>query len=340
VVRHIELKEHDSMNNRLLLILACLGLILTGCSGTVSETAPTQPTPETIRLSMGYRPDVQFAPLYVTVERGFYRDYGLNVTFNHIPETEAVQLVGAGEIPFAIVSGEQVLLARAQGLPVVYVMAWWQDYPVAVAAPEGSGIDQPADLVGKKIGIPGLFGASYIGFRALLSAAGLSEDQVTLDSIGYNQVEALYEGLDQAVVIYANNEPLQLAAQGFPVEVIRVADFVHLAGNGLITNEETLRENPELVRTMVGATIRGLYWTIKNPVEAYEIAKAYVEGLENADETLQRGILEESIAFWRADRLGYSDPESWSNMQDVLIEMGLLEAPLQLEDAYSNAFIP
>jgi NitT/TauT family transport system substrate-binding protein len=313
-------------------------MILAGCSGAAGS--PTPVALEKIQLSMGYRPDVQFAPLYVGVESGFYRQAGLDVTFNHIPETEAVQLVGAGEIPFAIASGEQVLLAQSQGLPVVYVLAWWQDYPVAVAAPEGSGIDRPSDLAGKKVGIPGLYGASYIGFRALLSAAGLSEDDVTLDSIGYNQVEALYEGLEQAVVVYANNEPLQLEAQGFPVEVIRVADYVHLAGNGLITNETTLEDRPELVAAMVAATLQGLRSAIDDPDEAYRIAEQYVEGLENADETIQRGILEESIVFWRADRLGYSDPESWVNMQDVLIEMGLLDAKLPLEQAYTNEFIP
>lgn len=328
------------MKQRLLLVLCLLFPSLAACAGLGVEGTQPPEVLERIQLSMGYRPDVQFSPLYVAVARGFYNEAGLEVTFNHIPETEAVQLVGAGEIPFAVVSGEQVLLARAQGLPVVYVMAWWQDYPIAVAAPEDSGIEQPSDLIGKKVGIPGLFGASYIGFRALLSEAGIGEDQLELDSIGYNQVEALYDGLEQAVVVYANNEPLQLEALGFPVTVIRVADFVHLAGNGLITNEETLENNPGLVRAMVEATLRGLHWNIRNPDASYTIAEGFVEGLENADENVQRGILEESIAFWEAEQIGFSDPESWENMQEVLLAMGLLEEPLSLNEAFTNEFVP
>ena len=62
-----------------------------------------------------------------------------------------------------------MLLARAQGLPVTYVYAWWQDYPVAVAAPSRERDPIPADLVGKRIGIPVLGGASYIGYQALLA---------------------------------------------------------------------------------------------------------------------------------------------------------------------------
>src|SRR4030065_692252 len=76
-------------------------------------------------------------------------------------------------------------------------MAWWQDYPVAVAAPADSGIRTPEDLAGKRIGIPGLFGASYVGYRALLHAAGLPENAATLDSIGFNQVEG--RGAGQAI---------------------------------------------------------------------------------------------------------------------------------------------
>jgi NitT/TauT family transport system substrate-binding protein len=321
------------------LFLIMLVLVLAACSGA-SSTPELDVETFQIRLVMGYRPDVQFAPLYVAAERDYYDDVGIEIEFNHIPETEALQLVGANELQFAIVSGEQTPLARAQGLPVVYVMAWWQDFPVGIAASKDSGIDAPTDLVGRRVGIPGLYGASYIGYRAILSAVGVSDADVTLDAIGYSQVEALYEGQEDAVVIYVNNEPLQLEAQGFPVNVIRVADYVHLASNGLITNEATIQDHPDLVRRMVDATLRGLRDAIEDPDMAYEVAKLYVEGLEQADEAVMRGVLNASIDFWKAERLGYSDPMSWENMQNVLIEMGLLEGPIDLSQAYTNEFLP
>jgi NitT/TauT family transport system substrate-binding protein len=327
------------MSVRHFLVLIILVLVLTACS-SVSATQEVVVETVHIRLLMGYRPDVQFAPLYVAAEQGYYDDVGIEIEFSHIPETEALQLVGANELQFAIVSGEQTPLARAQGLPVVYVMAWWQDFPVGIAASVDSGIETPVDLVGKRVGIPGLYGASYIGYRAILSAAGVSDADVTLDAIGYNQVEALYEGQEDAVVIYANNEPLQLEAQGFPVNVIRVADYVHLASNGLITNESTIQDHPDLVRRMVDATLKGLRDAIEDPDRAYEVAKLYVEGLEQADEAVMRGVLNASIDFWKAERLGYSDPMSWENMQNVLIEMGLLEGPIDLSQAYTNEFLP
>jgi NitT/TauT family transport system substrate-binding protein len=289
---------------------------------------------------MGYIPNVQFAPFYVAVERGYFADEGIEIEFDYSFETDAVTLVGANDLQFAIVSGEQVPLARAQGLPVVYVMAWWQGYPVGVAAPADSGIETPADLAGMRVGIPCLCGASYVGYQALMNAAGVAADSAQLDVIQYTQVAALLAGTEDAVVIYANNEPIQLEDQGMEVNLIRVADYVDLASNGMITNEATIEENPDLVRAMVRASLRGLEDVLDDPDAAFEICKDYVEGLEQADQEAQRRVLEATLEFWRADRPGYSDPAAWENMHEVLLEMGSLEAPIEILSAYSNQFIP
>ncbi len=314
-----------------LLAAACAG---GGAAGPLTETVY-------IRLPMGYIPDIQFSPFYVADARGYFREAGIEIEFDYSFETDGVALVGADELQFALASGEQVLLARAEDLPVVYVMAWFQEYPIAVAARGDLSVDDPADLRGLKVGIPGLFGATYVGYRALLSAAGLPDDVATLETIGFNQVAALAEGQVDAAVVYANNEPIQLEAQGVPVHVIEVADYVSLASNGLVTNEITIRENPDLVRRMVRAILRGLEDVIEDPeAAAYEISKDYVEGLEEADKEVQMRVLRASIEMWKADRLGYADPEAWRNMHDVLLEMGLLAEPIDWQAAFTNEFLP
>lgn len=320
------------MKRILLALIIVLTIALVACGG--AETAPDELT--TIRLPMGFVADPQYAPFYVAVERGYFAEEGLAIEFDYSFETDGIALVGAGELPLAVASGEQVLLARAEGLPVVYVMQWWQQYPIAVAAPAEAGIRTPADLAGRNVGVPGFFGASYVGLVGLLSANGMTLDDIDANEIGFNQVESLLTGQSEAVVVYINNEPVQLRQRGEAIDVIAVADYADLVANGILTNEETITENPELVQGFINAFTRGLRDTLADPDAAYEISKEYVEGLDDS----RKGVLEASLPLWGAEPLGRMDPASWMETQDLLIEMGLLSAPLpDLNETYTNEFV-
>ncbi len=337
------------MARKSLISLLVIVFLLAACSpaATVPPTAQA-PAPTgaastgltKVRLPVGYVPNVQFAPIYVAMEKGYFRDAGLEVDLDYSMETDAVALVGAGQLQFGIVSGEQVLLGRAQGLPIVYVMAWYQNYPVGVTFKSSENIQKPADLKGKRIGTPMLSGASYIGLQALLSAGGLTDKDISLDNIGFNQVEALSAGREQAVVTYVTNEPLQLKAQGIDVKTLKVADYTQLVSNGLLTNQETLQQHPDLVRGMAKAMLAGIADTIANPDEAYQISTKYVQGLASADTAVQKQVLATSIDLWKTDKPGYTNPSAWENMHKVMLASKLLTKEVDLSQAYSNDYLP
>ena len=310
-------------------LLLLLG-ILSACSATGS------PELQQIRLPMGFIADPQFAPFYVAADKGYFADEGIEIEFDYSFETDGVALVGANELPFAVVSGEQVLLGRAQELPLVYVMEWFQRFPIAVVSKTAAGINTPADLMGRHVGLPGFFGASYVGYVGLLSANGLAQADVNAEDIGFTQIESLATDRVEAVVGYANNEPVQLAAMGEAINVLYVADYIDMVANGIITNEATIAENPELVQGFVRALLRGLSDTLADPDEAYEISKKFVDGLDDS----RKSVLMASLDMWQADTLGLSDAASWENMQDVMLAMGFLAEPLpDLSAVYTNEFV-
>jgi len=323
------------MKRGLMLFAVFLLVGLVGCA------RPANPTPEPahVRLPMGFVANVQFAPWYVAAEQGYFAAEGFEVEFDYSWETDGVRLVGAGELPFAIASGDQVLLARAQGLPVVTAVGWFRRFPVAVVALEGSGIQDPADLVGRKVGIPETFGASYIGWRALAAEVGLEEQDVPLEVIGYTQLANLTEERVDAAVVYANNEPVQLDQMGYDFILMSVSDYATLVSNGLITNEKTLQENPEFVRAFIRAFLQGLTDTLDDPDAAFEICRKYVEGLDE-NEVVQRAVFEATLHYWQGEPLGWSDPAAWQKTAEVMLEAGLLSGSVKAEEAFTNDYLP
>ena len=317
---------------RVFIIVLITLITLTACAPSEAENSELQQ----LRLPMGFVPDPQYAPFYVAVEKGYFAEAGFEVEFDYSFETDGVQLVGANELPFAVVSGEQVLLARAQDVPVVYVMEWFQKFPIAIVSKAEADILTPEDLNGRTVGLPGFFGASYVGYLGLLSANDIQPGDVNASDIGFNQVESLLSDQAEAVVGYANNEPVQLASRELAVNVIQVSDYIDMVANGIITNETVIAENPELVERFVEALLHGLADTLADPDAAFEISKNFVEELEDG----RKPVLEASLPMWQADTLGLSDTTSWQNTQNVLLQAGLLDAPLpDIEQAFTNEFV-
>lgn len=325
------------MKIRHLLVVLFLGLavVLSGCSLLSSETEPSQK----VTIAMGFIPNVQFTPMYVAIEKGYFADEGLEIELDYGMETDLLQRVGANQLQFAIASGDQVILARANDLPVKYVFSWYRRFPVCVVSLAEKGIAQPQDLIGKTVGIPVTQGASYIGWLAFLDEVGIAPDKVDLQAIGYTQMASLVEKRVDAAVCYAMNEPVQLKESGYEARIFYLDQYTQLPSNGIITNDATIKDNPELVQKVVRAFGQGLRDTLDDPDAAFAITRKAIAEMDEPTAQLQRAVLQECLAFWRADKLGQSDPAAWQESVAFLKELGLLTADVAPESLYTNQFI-
>ena len=312
-----------------------------------SEPAGSPQALRAITMAMPYTPNIQFAHFYVADKKGYYARQGLKVSFDYNYETDVVQRIVQGSVQFGLSSGDSVLLARAQGLPVVTVATNSQKFPVVLFSKADQNIKTPADLRGKSVGIPGHFGASYIGLLALLYANHLSESDLNVQDIGFTQLAAVSQGKVQVGVGYANNEPLVLSQQGVNVNVMRVSDYYPLASDGLITNASMVSSDQAMVHGFVQATLQGMRDVLANPEEAFSISLDYVPELRKADQStqaLQKRVLQETMTYWQSDvsasqGLGYIDQHQWQATEKFLTDSKLLKHDVDLSQAFTNQFI-
>jgi NitT/TauT family transport system substrate-binding protein len=338
--------EHTQMQTRsrlpffpitiALALLTSLLLAACGSPATTTSNGGLSVTLTKVSIGLGYIPDIQFAPFYVAQSKGYYQAAGLKVSLNQGIETDLFGEMVSGKDTFVFATGDEELVARSQKLPVVDVSTIYQRYPVSVIVPNNSSIKTLAELKGHTIGIPGAYGATYVGLLALLHQAGLTTKDVTLESIGFTQVAALKQGRVDAVVGYTNNEPLQLRSLGVPVRTFDVSNYQPMVSNGIITTENTLNSQHKIVQAFVQATLKGLKDVIANPTQALQMSKSYIPGINL---TASMNELEATIPIWQGDNqhpLGYNDSATWQAMNQFLINQKLVPAGTNVSQAFVN----
>lgn len=321
---------------RRFVLLLMAALVLSACGA-----APSASTATPVSIAMGYIPDVQFAPFYVAQEKGYYAAEGLSVTINHSSIRDALVQVAQGQLTFANAAGDEVLLARAQQIPIQMVFQTYQQFPVAIFSKQSAGIARPEDLKGKTVGVPGRYGATYIGLQGVMYASKLTEQDVAIREIGFTQAAAVRQDNVNAAVGYFNNEPFVLQGEGIPVNVIRVSDYISLVSNGIVTSERMVKEQPDTVKRFARATARGLQDTLNDPEAAFKLALKSIPELTADRQPQELKKLQETLPLWRSattdsNGLGYSDPQAWQVTYRFLRDSKILQSDQDVQQAFTN----
>ena len=308
-------------------------------SSTVAATA--------LNVGLGYIPSVQFAAFYRADQAGYYTAEGLKVTFQNAIDADLVPKVGAGTLDLGLSDGTSVIPAVSQGVPIRYIATVYAKFPSIVFAKASSGIADADGLVGKKLGIPGKYGSSWIMLQALLASKGHTPADLKITEYpDFGQGAAVAAGAVDAATGFDNNEPVQLGLTGEKVTVLRIDDVTPLPGPGIIVGTTTLASKRDAVAGFVRATLKAMNEIAATPAVGVDAAiKAVPELAKNRP--LQEAILAATIADWRPSGAaagspitGAVDSAAWEKTLAFMTTLGLVPKPVTVPDLVDTTFAP
>ncbi|MEO5964627.1 MAG: ABC transporter substrate-binding protein [Candidatus Limnocylindrales bacterium] len=311
-------------------------------SDTASPSTSAEPVALTVGL--GFIPSVQFAQFYLAQQAGYYTDAGLTVTLQNKIDPDLITLLGQGAVDIGSGDGTSVIPAVSQGIPVIYTSTIYGQFPSVVIAKADAGIRTAADLKGRKIGIPGKYGSSWIMLQALLGSASLTTADVTIVEFpDFGQATALQQGQVDAATGFANNEPIQLRNAGIEPVVLTVDAITPLPGPGLVTGTKTLAAKHDALKAFTAATLRAMDEIAADPQKGLDATFALVPDLaQNA--ALQRQILDATIAAWKNTRTnaayGVIDTDGWQQSLDYMTTLGLVPNPVTVNQLVDSSLLP
>lgn len=308
-----------------------------------SATATPTVRPLTkVSVALDWYPWSNHTGLYLAKVGGHYAAEGLDVNI-YVPANpdDVLKLVGSGKDTFGISYQTDVLLARGEGVPVKSVAALVQHPLNSIMTLKESGIARPKQLVGKKVGTPGI--PSDDAFLAtMLEADGADPKQVETVDVGFDLVPALIgKKVDAIIGAYWVHESILAEEKGYPVAVMKVEDYgvpdyYELV---LVASDDTVKSNPDVVRRFLRATVKGYQDAMKDHKKALD---ALVEASPETDRQMETKGIELLAPLWvdQAGTFGTQTLERWQAYADWMKKRGLLKAEVKPADAFTADLLP
>lgn len=219
-------------------------------------------------------PSTSFLPLVVAQKKGFFDAENLQPELVQIRPAVAIPGLTLGSVDYTTVLGSTIA-ARMRGVPLV-ITGVFADKPMDLLV--GSrGITTPKDLKGKIIGISAFGAATHFLTVRVLKAIGLDpEKDVTLRAVGDEglRLQALVTGLVQASLL-GSQGVIEGEKAGLKV-IVAAADVIEsLPFAGVTTTLAKLKENPQQIKRVLRAGLRGLRYVQDNKTGTVDVIQSW-----------------------------------------------------------------
>jgi len=250
---------------------------------------------EKVTLQLKWFHQFQFAGYYAAVEKGFYAEEGLDVSLREID-------LKKGNIPSLLdgsaqygVSDVGLLVERLNGQPVVLLKQIFQHSPLVLLTKKESGITNPLGLKNKKVMTSISSRADVPILAMLLDTLGSTENIEFVDHT--YSVSDLVSGKVDAMTAYMSNQPYILKEMGVELNILDPRDYgIDFYGDNLYTTEKEIKENPERVKKMIRASLKGWHYAMDNPEEIIDIIlKKYDPSLKREKLEYEAGVTRKAI---------------------------------------------
>jgi NitT/TauT family transport system substrate-binding protein len=276
------------------------------------------------------------------VAEGFYKDAGLDVTLvqgNGSGNTAQLVANGRSEIAYADAVAVSQLIAK--GAPMKVLSTVYQSNPNEVSALKKTGIKSIKDLAGKKVGVPS--GSSQTTMLPLLlKANNLKESDVNLINMPPTaMVPSLLQGQVDAILGSVDSYQIQLEAQGAQTDNYMFADHgVPTVSTSIFASDNYIKNNPEVVKKFIAASLKGWYFALDNPEKAVKDLKSVFPEMNEKLATAELASIKPLLCSGGAKYIGKAEDALWVKTQDLLSEVKLLPAGQDPKSYYTNAYLP